>query len=342
MPKNDTPSAIITGDQSTSSPNRETIINLVRQWGGANSDGILDPGTKIFFSPEIEGLVGYKIESHTAVIYGDPICAPQDKPRLAQAFQEFCKSRKLGVIYTIVTKEFAKWATHHLPAVSIEFGETFVLDPHQNPMDKKGPKAVLVRKKVKHALAEGAVVKEYEGSDPKIELEIEEVAKCWLKGRHGPQVYLAQVTLFNDRTGKRWFYARQGEEIVAFLVLNELRSRKGWLLNNVMHTENAPHGVSELLLIATLQFLEKENCHYVLMGPVPAKNLGEIVGLNRFAAHILRWVYKGAHKIFHLSGHHAFWDKFMPEIEPSYLLFPRKRVSLSGIKALLRAYNVGL
>lgn len=334
-------SEIVVKEKAQDHLDRARVVELVRKWAGVNSDGILDPGTKIFSVPHIEGLIGYKIESHNAVVYGDPVCAPKDKPALALAFQDFCKSKHIGVVYTIVTKEFSDWATTNLPAVSVEFGETFRLDPMQNPMNKTGSKAVLVRKKVKHALSEGAVVEEYIGDDPEIERGIEEVARSWLQGRHGPQVFLAQVTLFNDRVGKRWFYAKQGNEIVAFLLINEMQSKNGWLLNNVMHKKTAPHGCSELLVISTLQSLEKENCHFVLMGPVPARQLGHIVGIGHFTASLLRWFYKSARKIFHLSGHQAFWEKFMPEVEASYLLFPQKNVSFSSIKALLKAFNVG-
>jgi len=319
---------------------RKKLVNLVRKWGDVNTDGILDFTCRIFCDPRIEGLIGYRIESGNAVVFGDPVCAEADKPELAKAFQQFCRAQKVGVVYIITSEEFANWAAQNLGSVLIEFGEKFVLNPLNNPAERTGSKAILVRKKVKHALREGALVEEYSGDDPDIEKAIEEVATTWQKARRGPQVYLAHFTLFNDRAGKRWFYAKQGEKIVGILILNELQSHNGWLLNNVMITKDAPHGTSELLVISTLRVLEKENCQSVTIGPVPGKQLGKIRGLGIFSETITGWIYRIAKKFFHLDGHEAFWEKFQPTTYSSYLLFPEKNLSFSSIKALLKALNV--
>ena len=224
----------------------------------------------------------------------------------------------------------------------IEFGEKYLLNPLINPINRTGSNPKLVRKKVKHARKEGAMVQEYCGDDPAIEKAIEEVATTWQKVRQGPQVYLADFTLFKDRIGKRWFYAKQGEKIVGILVLNELQSLNGWLLNNVTITKDAPSGISELLVISTLQALEKENCQSVIIGPVPRKQLGKISGLGRFSETIIKWTYKFAKKVFNLGGHDVFWGKFQPTIYSSFLLFPENNLSISSVRALLKALNVNI
>lgn len=319
--------------------NRQELIYLVRKWGDINTDGILDPACQFFSDPNIEGLIGYRIESGNAVVFGDPICSVDNKPKLAKSFQDYCASQGHGVIYTIVSEEFANWATQNLSSVLIEFGEKFVLNPQNNPADNKGSKGGLVRKKVKHALQDGVTVHEYPGNDLTIEKEIEQLALNWQRGRHGPQIYLAHISLFSDRIGKRWFYATHQNKIVGILLLNELKSHKGWLLNNVMTVKDAPHGVSELLVISALQTLEKEKCEKVLIGPVPRKQLGKISGLGNFSTTITRWTYQFARKVFHLHGHEAFWEKFQPEVLSSYLLFPQKNLSISSVKSLLKAFN---
>ena len=154
-----------------------------------------------------------------------------------------------------------------------------------------------------------------------------------------PQVFLADFTLFKDCVGKRWFYAKQEEKIVGIIILSELHSHNGWLLNNVLITKDAPHGISELLVISMLQTLAKENCQYVSMGPVPGNQLGEIIGLGGFSETVARLAYQFAKRVFHLGGREAFWKKFQPTILPSYLLFPEKNLSYSSIKSLLLALN---
>jgi len=320
---------------------RESIVELVRKWGNVNTDGLLDEGNFFFSIPEVDGFIGYKVASSNAIVCGDPVCAPEDRALLVKAFDQDCKDRNLGTIYTIVSEEFAYWATENLSAIGIEFGMKFILDPHDNPTKSKGAKAVLVRKKVKQAVKEGAVVKEYIEGSCQIERQIENVAEDWLRNRKGPQIYLCQIALFQDRNGKRWFYAEKEGTIVGILLLNELKAKQGWLLNNVMITQDAPKGLSELLVISALETLEKEGCHYVLVGPVPSKELGNITGIGKMGASFARLLFKGAKHIFPLDGHLAFWDKFMPQTESSYLIFPHKNLGFSSLKALMQALNVG-
>jgi lysylphosphatidylglycerol synthetase-like protein (DUF2156 family) len=319
----------------------QTVVKIVRKWGDVNTDGILDSCCKIFSVPTIEGLIGYRIECRNAIVFGDPLCAPENKGALALAFQHYCEEQKLGVVYTIVSEEFTYWGVEHLSGALIEFGDKFVLDPFNNPMDNTGSKAVLVRKKIKQALRNEAVVQEYFGKDLFLEQKIEEVADGWLQSRKGLQVYLSKINLFKNPYGKRWFYAKHKENIVGILTLNDLQSHQGWLLNNLMITPEAPSGTSELLVISALEVLKKENCRFVLVGPVPAKQLGEIIGLNPLSTAFVRGLFTCAKKILRLEGHGVFWEKFQPTLQKSYLLFPKKNLRFSSIKALFQAFNVG-
>ncbi len=335
----------ILNDLTTSE--RQRLVALVRKWGDVNTDGLLEDTCQTFSIPEIEGFIGYRIESRNAVVYGDPVCSPENKPLIAKAFEEHCSTLKQGALYTIASKDFAEWASKHLAAVTIEFGEKLIFDPQNNPVNKKGPKAVLLRKKVKHALKQGITIREYIENDynninpANIEQQIENVAAKWLQKRHGPQIFLSGISLFKNRYGKRWFYAQQGDQIIGLLTLNRLESKNGWLLNNVMGTKDAPNGLSEALIVSALQTLEKEDCHYVLVGPIPAKQLGHIIGMSKFSANITRWLFNCAKCIFHLEGHSTFWDKFIPmQTESSYIVFPQHNLGYSSIKALMQAYNV--
>ena len=320
---------------------REEIVKLVRKWGDVNTDGILDTSCKIYTDPNIAGLIGYRIETGHAVVFGDPVASPSDKLLLAASFQTHCEEQNLGVVYTMVTEDFANWSSANQSGAVVEFGERFILDPQIDPAELRGSKAVLVRKKIKHAIRDGVAIHEYTNNDPNLKQQIEEVADDWLKRRRGPQVYLSRIQLFDDPYGKRWLYAIAGDKVVGLLILNELQSYQGWLLNNVMIKKDAPSGTSELLVITALHILKRENCRFTLIGPIPAKNLGIITGVSKVSSAISRFVYKCAKKVFHLDRHVMFWEKFQPAVERSYLLFPKNNLRLSSIVAILRAFNVG-
>ena len=320
---------------------RQSLVQLVRKWGGMNTDGVLDYHCKHFTIPNVEGFIGYRHEGSNAVVFGDPICDPHNKPTLALAFQEYCKKARMGVVYAIASEEFSNWGVENLSGILIEFGQKFILNPMKNPLNNTGSKAVLVRKKIKQAFKDGAVAHEYTETNPLLEKEIEAVANAWLHGRKGPQIYLSHVQLFDDKHGKRWFYAEKDGRVVGFLVLNALQSHQGWLLNHVMIVADAPRGVSELLIITALETLEKENCEFVLVGPTAAHELGKIKGLSKIASLFPRFIYSCAMKVFkHLTGQEIFWEKFHPIVESTYLLFPKKNLTPFSIKSLFQALNV--
>lgn len=320
------------------SSERMRVVELVRKWAEVNTDGILDKTTQHFSVPHIEGVIGFRIELGNAVVYGDPVCAPADKVALAKEFESYCSSRNMHAIYIIVSEEFAHLLIEHLPFSLIEFGRKFVLDP----IKYLGAQTSLVRKKIRQSSRNGVEISEYTGGDLQIEESIQQVATAWIQARKGIQVYLAEPSLFADRLGKRWFYAKQEGKIIGFALLNKLQSQQGWLLNNVMISKDAPSGVSEHLVVAALEKLEKEKCRVVLIGPVPAKELGKIIGLGKIITRLAELAYKAIKKVCRLDGHEIFWEKFQPDLKSSYLLFPKKRFRPSSVLALLRALNIKL
>lgn len=324
--------------EDISQEQRLLLVNHVRRFGDLNTDAILDSQCKIFMAPSIDGFIGYRIKGNCAVVFGDPLCAPCDQLKLANAFKNYCKQHQFNVTYAIISDHFAKSAINHYGSVSIQFGHKLFLDPSDNPSNKKGSKGSLVRKKVRHALKEGVEIKEYLLNDSELENEITEARNAWQRSRHGPQVYIAYPNLFKDRTGKRWFYAKQGELLVGFLILNQLHLGASWLLNNLIISKDAPSGTSELLITSVLETLNVEGCKSVVVGPVVANEISHIHGLGKFSTRIVKVIFKIAKSIFRLDKQTVFWDKFQPEKAPAYLMFDK--VNISTIKALLSAMNV--
>jgi lysylphosphatidylglycerol synthetase-like protein (DUF2156 family) len=318
---------------------RSLLVESVRRWGDMNTDAILDPVCQIYKSPLIEGLIGYRSELGHAIVFGEPVCANDKKLQLAEAFHQYCKELNLNVIYVMVFEEFKEQMLRELCPISLEFGKKLVLDPQDNWEDKTGSKSRLVRKKMRQATKDHVIVKEYLGSDLKVEEGILQVGKEWLKKRRGPQIHISFIRLFDDRLGKRWFYAESKGEIVGFLILNQLEVHSSWLLNNLMITPRALHGTSELLIMSALQEVKKENNTLVWIGPIPSEALGEIKGLGRLSSWFIRKTFKIAKRVFRLDAQRVFWDKFEPKYEPSYLLCNQKTISLKAMMAIMRAMN---
>jgi len=314
------------------------IVKHVRQFGDLNTNAILDSACNFFSIPTVNGFIGYRIEANCAIVFGDPLCLIKDQIALTEAFKHYCKSNQLSIVSTIISQDFAKTAKSKLGSISIPFGHKLILDPQDNPIHKTGPKASLVRRKAKHALKDKVSIHEYKTDDPNIENAIKEVGDVWLKSRKGPQIFIAHQNFFSDTYGKRWFYAKLGEKVVGFLILNMIKSGDGWLLNNLIIASDSPSGTSELLITSTLEILKNEHCKYVIVGPVTAKEIDQIEGLGNISLFLSRLFFKIAKSVFRLDRQTMFWDKFQAKSENSYLIF--EKVNIQSLKALLYAMNV--
>lgn len=322
--------------------NRSKIVESVRKWGGLATDAVLDPRCQHFQTPHIEGFIAYRTSNGCAVVYGDPICSPSLQLDLALQFQQRHQEEYRNIIYVTASEPFAKSSFPGVNNVLIDFGNEISLNPQLNPMERQGNHGSLVRRKVHHAQRLDVLVQEYVAGQNVKEEEIEEVGIAWLKGRKGPQIHISQVHLFENRLGKRWFYAQQGSKIVGTVVINQLQARKGWHLNHLMTTPDAPNGTPELLVVSVLEALKKEECTYVSCGIAPKNKLGLIEGLSFCSSSIARIGYRVACQVFRLNGHGMFWGKFDPEMRSSYLLFQKAHIGLKETFALSQAMNVSV
>jgi lysylphosphatidylglycerol synthetase-like protein (DUF2156 family) len=273
-------------------------------------------------------------------VFGDPVCPKEEKALLASAFDDFAKGMEKEPIYIAASEQFSQWAMKNICNSLLEVEEELIVDPATYP--KKGPNGRLLHKKVNHASRAGVVVKEYTTPDEHIQKSILEVEKKWLKGRHGPQIYMSHIEFFEDNCGKRCFYAVQNDRLVGAIFLNRIEVHQGWLLYLLMATPDAPGGTSEYLVLSTLDKLEEEGCHYFSFGVSAIENIGKIVGLNSFSAWVARIGFKIAKTIFPLDNRRRFWQKFEPHNLRSFTLFRNPSIGFKEIRAIMKTVNASL
>lgn len=322
---------------------RQSIIERVHQWGVSSVvESILDPSCKIFSDPNINGLIGYHSNRGCAVVFGDPVCSPEDRECLVQAFHSFCEAQRKNVIYLAASEAFGHWMHEKQSSGLITFGEELFLDPQCDPKTRTGKKGISLRGKVRHAEKNGISVNEYSGEMPDLENKIQDVAAQWLKHRRGPQIYISKVRLFSERFGKRWFYAQQGERVVGSLVLNYLQAKEGWVLDRIMTIPNAPQGTSEILVVSVLETLAQEGCRFLTFGATNGATLGTIAGFGKCTSFLAQNLYKTALRCFNLHRRGKFWEKFHPQSTPSYLVFKTPRLGVHEIQGLMHTLNVSI
>lgn len=321
--------------------NEISIIDYIRKWGGSTSHALLDPACSHFTTHLVEGVIGYRLESNCAVVFGDPVCHPKEKPKLARIFHQHCKEQGKTVVYTCISKTFAQWAIKNQYGPLIGFGHEIILDPTFDPKQSKGKHASLLRNKYNQCVRDGIVVKEYTGNDPELEQKLIDVTNVWLQSRKGAQAYLLQANIFEGRELKRWFYAEQNGAIIGLVMLNRRDAYKGWLMNLLVKLPDAPNSIPEFMIMQILDTLREEQCTFLSIGALPSSDLTTI-GLGTLSTVIIAMLYKIVGQILNLPSRQRFWKKFMPRMERSYLLFGTPRIHLRQIVALIKGHNVSV
>lgn len=316
-------------------------VELVRRYGGPVSHAALYSSRSIFRAPGIDGLIGFLIVRRCAVVMGDPVCAPEYKASLADAFASYCSNNGWSILYSNVTETMHAYARERGYA-SMEFASLLIADPQHDPeTDHRGHH---LRQHLNHARRTGVIVREYLGQtipDAQLEAQAEAACEHWLAARQGLQLHLGRPRLFDDRHGRRWFIAERDGSIVGILSMlriNDFECHS--LINIVFSTPAAPLYTNELMVATALQALREEGIRSVCLGVGPLEALGRIDGGGGVSEFLSRKIYRLTAKVMNLHGRTVFWEKFhLTRREPLYLLFQSPRIGLRELSALLRAFH---
>lgn len=305
--------------------------DLYIHYGSAASEVMFDFPCNFFRIPECTGIIAYRVEFNCAVVFGDPICPPEETFTLAEAFHRFCQEAKLSIIYIIVSEKFEKWAISDHCRISIEVCDEYIFDPELDPCLSSNRMRHRVNKAIKH----GLTVHEYIPFDQEIENALKQIGVQWQQSIKGSQIYLGHLDFFENHTGKRWFYVKDGNQITSMVMLSRIESSDGWLLKFLTTKPNAFPNTSEFLMTSILETLRKENCRFLTKGMVPVDNLEKFKGLGYFSTLMAKGIYKIMSGIFKFKKRKAYWLRYNPKIAPAYLVLSN-RMGLNEIRALMK------
>ena len=326
-------------------PGHLSIEDWLAKWAvGLGSEALLDPLVTLFQAPGIAGVLGYRLAGRCAVIFGPPLCAPEDQLALRKAFEEHCASQGWVTLDAVISQKWRRELEEEFgDCASIQFGDEMLFDPVEYA--KISPKGTL-KGRLNQAARHGVTIHECLNPRAKMEAELNAVADEWLAARKGLQIYYLHVDLFAVRETRRWFFARQHGKIVALLALDAIHSEHpegdvGWLMHYIMAIPSAPPGTTELLLHTLFKILSTEGCRHVSAAVTPDHELAGISGISARAARWLTTAYHWISRLFNLTGRRQFWMKFKPITRPAFV-FTKGRFSLRKTFALLKCLNIEL
>jgi len=181
----------------------------------------------------------------------------------------------------------------------------------------------------------GATVTEYEAKEISAELksELDAILKTWLESKKtGAFQFLNQVNLWHLAEHKKLFVLTFNGKINAFLFTVPIYTKNSYFVAELIRTQNARIGASELLLVESMRQLHEQNYHEVRLGLCPMARLEQ----ESWPYPLMRWVFH-SRVFFNFRSIYEFKDKFNPtRWEPLYLVTKSK----SNLKTMRAVYQI--
>ncbi|QIZ85875.1 DUF2156 domain-containing protein [Bermanella marisrubri] len=288
-----------------------------------------------YFDMEGVGYIAYRRQWGSVVCLGDPVCSPEDREALLDAF--FTKYP--APIFIQVTPDVAKLIHERMGYHATQFGKETLID--LNSWTLSGKKKQVIRTAINHAKKEGVTVRESYG-----DMKYRDLSESWLKTRKckGREIiFLIRPMEMDYKEGTRRFFAYQGDEMIGFIFFDPVyESNKvvGYVPNISRASEKFPQGIFYMLMVQAMEKFKEEGVPYIYLGLSP---LALDYPPKGFESTALRWMLEFTAKhlnfLYNFKGIDFTKSRFRGDEQPTYVLH-KNRIPAKNFVAMFRLCNV--
>jgi phosphatidylglycerol lysyltransferase len=319
------------------------LESWVRRYGASSNSYVLLEGPKSYFtSPAVDGFLAYQLSGGTALIAGDPVCAPERADRLIRDFAA-AMMRPVGAyqVSPAMLKAFRQAGFD-----DVQIGKEAIFDLHRFTLG--GGALELVRAATNKAKRAGVVVSEHHPFADGAELinaEISELSREWLKRKGNQELgfVLGSVGL-DQASAKRYYIARSQNglgRVEGFIVCEPIYGRNGYYLDVTRRRSDAVRGTMELLTTGILRSLRDEGYDMASMGLAPLALLDDPdLADHPLLTKLMRFIYQRVNVQYDFKLLYRYKAKYHPHAwEPRYFCFNQRRLSLGMLYAVVQVRN---
>ncbi len=307
--------------QSATAEERTRAEQTVQQYGRtALARATLFEEKSYFFDPE-ETVVAYAVSGRGAIVLGDPIGPPAQSAEAIVRFRDFCSRNDWTPAFVSTLPDYlehyrvAGFDTVCIGYEAIVTLENYSLEGSKNKdtrnavsrMERGGYRAEVHLPPLNNTLM---------GS-------LHEISDAWLTLRKGGEMH------FSDG----WFeenYIRNGPVIVihaadgapiAFANLVSEYQKNELTIDLMRHYPKVEHGTMEFLFVRLLQWAKEKGYDTFSLGLSAIVGVGEKPDDPR-VEQALHTISEYVSRFYNFKGLHTFKEKFHPQWEPRYLVYP--------------------
>jgi phosphatidylglycerol lysyltransferase len=289
-----------------------------------------------YFSPSGQSTIAYVPKGRGAIALGDPIGPMEDLTEAIRGFQMFCqKNDWYPGFYQTLPNHLDTY--RQLGFKSLKIGEDAIIDLKAFSIQGKSNKNL--RNAINKFTKMGYKTNFYK---PPISNELygklKDVSDEWLKHTQGSEkkfslgwfneAYIKDCEIITVETDKG--------DVTAFAnVVPEYQSNE-ITIDLMRKRQEVETGTMDFLFLSMFSHFKDRGFHGFNMGLSALSGVGGDKSSPRLEK-VLSYLYKHLNQFYNFQGLHFYKDKFNPNWEPRYLVYPNNRVLPDVVISLIRA-----
>ena len=266
------------------------------------------------------GFVMYGVQGRSWVALGDPVCRPADTPDLVRLFLEKCDDFDgVPVFYEVAKDQLHSYADFGLTFVKV--GEEARVDLTQFTLEgARAKKQRLTLNRLERAGGTFRIACREEV--PQLVDRLREVSDDWLRRKAGGEKGFS-LGYFDPTYLSRFPVAliEQGGTIVAFANVWPGPERVELSVDLMRYRDAAPPEAMEGLLLRLMEWGKREGYRWFSLGMAPLSGF-ERSPVAPLWMRLGSFLYEHGEALYGFQGLRAYKEKFHPEWEPRYLVYP--------------------
>lgn len=315
---------------------------IVLKYGwNTTSYQILNPGIERWFNLELETVIGFSSSKKVRVVAGAPVCPIENLEKVIENFETDAAKSDQKVCYFCAESRLESVVANSKTHSKFLLGAQPVWNPKSWQgivKDHKSLRAQLNRARNKNVkISEWTKEKAFENP------RLVECLEQWLDSKGLPPLrFLIETDTLSRIYDRRIFVAEVEEQIVGFVLLSPVATRRGWLFEQFIHCPGAPNGTVELMIDAAMRTLADDGFEYATLGLAPLSKRAKIAPFENplWLKIILAWMRKHGQRFYNFDGLDAFKAKLRPETwEPVFAISNDRKITPKTLYAIASAFS---
>jgi len=293
---------------------------------------------KTYFFTGNDSVIGFAAYGRGAIALGDPICPPEEASTSIIAFRDYCARNDWKPAFVSTLPDYLEnYKAAGFDALCLGYEAIVTLSTFS--MEGKENKDIRYAVNRMEKMDYTATVHQ-PPFDPIFMARLKEISDAWLTSRHGGEMHFSDGW-FNEK------YIQSGPVMVihapdgtpaAFANLVPEYQKNELTIDLMRHLPKVEYGTMEFLFARLLQFAKENGYETFSLGLSAIVGVGEKPDDPRVekALHTLS---EYASRYFNFKGLHNFKEKFHPDWQPRYLVYPGAASLPQILSTLLQAHS---